>query len=250
MSRTLDQMVKPLLRNVLLGIGRAWSRLVLKETVVGRENIPRDGGPIIVVSNHFSWFDAPLLTMVLPFQPTFMVATESQRRWYVRMFMRAFNGIPVWRGRVDRKALREALGVLQAGGAIGIFPEGGIDPSAAQSVAAGETVDDFYGHTSRLSGELVRARPGTALLAVQSQARILPVGLIGTERILGNMLRMRRTPVTVHIGPAFGPLTLDGSLHGRERRRTLNNLADNLMERVAALFPPENRGPYRVPKHS
>lgn len=44
-----------------------------------------------------------------------MVASESQRFWFVRMFMRAFHGIPIWRGQVDRKALSAAIARLRQG---------------------------------------------------------------------------------------------------------------------------------------
>lgn len=231
-------------RRILVFIGYLVSRLLLRLTVIGWENLPKEGS-LIVISNHFSWFDAPLLTAVLPFQPAFLIATESQKRWFVRFFTYVFEGIPIWRGQVDRGALRKALDVLHKGGVLGIFPEGGIDPEMAQVVARGETVDSIYDHASRHSAQLTRPRMGTALLAVKSQARILPIGLLGTEKIFGNLLRFRRTDVTVLIGQPFGPLTLDQELHGKAKRQRLRKLADMIMQRIAALFPPEHRGPYR-----
>ena len=99
--------------------------------------------------------------------------------------------------------------------------------------------------TKVVDAQLTYAQPGTAYLAVQSKARILPVGLIGTEQILVNMLRLRRTDVTIHIGPVFGPLDLDPAMDRNEQRQYLGALAEQCMYRVAALFPPENRGPYR-----
>lgn len=233
--------------SVLL-FGRMAARVLLKVTVDGRDNVPKDG-PLIVIANHFSWFDAPLLTLYLPFQPAFMVASESQRFWFVRMFMRISRSIPIWRGRVDRKALSAAIAHLKEGQAIAIFPEGGIDPRLTKRRARGETiVEEDYGFISRHDAQLTHSEPGTAFLAIQSQARLLPVALVGTEKILSNILRCRRTPVTVRIGPAFGPLTVETNLHKNERRRRLNELAQQIMQRVAVLFPPENRGPYRQGK--
>ena len=229
---------------LMLMIGRLASRLLLRVRVTGLANAPQ-AGPVIVIANHFSWFDAPLLTLYLPFQPAFLVASESQRFWYVRLFMRAFQGIPIWRGRVDRKALQTALDLLRQGRAVGIFPEGGIDPRMAKRRARGEALTDTYGHTSRLDAQLTYPEPGTAYLAVQSQAHILPVGLLGTEQILGNLLRLRRADVTLHIEPIFGPLSLAAQLPTPERRRRLDRLAEQIMHRIAALFPPEKRGPYR-----
>ena len=92
------------------------SRVLMSITIVGAENFPKTSEPLIVIANHFSWFDAPLLTFQLPFQPAFLIATESQRMMPVRWFTRLFNGIPIFRGQVDRNAWRQALSVLNEGG--------------------------------------------------------------------------------------------------------------------------------------
>lgn len=229
----------------LLLFGRMASRVLLNLKIDGLENVPKNG-PLIVTANHFSWFDAPLLTLCLPFQPAFMVASESQRFWFVRMFMHAFHGIPIWRGKVDRKALGAAIEQLKQGRAVAIFPEGGIDPRYAERRARGETiVENSYGFVSRFDAQLTYPEPGTAYLALQSQALILPVALLGTEKILPNIMHLRRTNVTIRIGPAFGPLTIEPNLQKSERRHRLDRLAEQIMHRIAVLFPPENRGPYR-----
>jgi 1-acyl-sn-glycerol-3-phosphate acyltransferase len=246
--KIIDRVANFLLGWFLLIFGRAASRLLLNLRVEGVENVPTTG-PLIVISNHFSWFDAPLLTLYLPFQPAFLVASESQRFWFVRLFMRAFHGIPIWRGRVDRDALSSALSTLRSGKVVGIFPEGGIDPRFAERRARGEAItnqgNNNYGFVSRDDAQLTYPEPGTAFLALQSQARILPVALLGTEKILGNVLRLRRTDVIVRIGPTFGPLSVEAKAQGVDRRQRLNHTAELIMHRIAALFPPENRGPYR-----
>lgn len=240
----VKQFVLHLIRQGAVFTGRLIGRACLKITLEGRQNLP---GPeaIILISNHFSWFDAPVLTLFLPFQPVFLVATESQNRWFVRLFMNLFHGIPIWRGQVDRQAIRKALHVLGQGGVLGIFPEGGIDPELAARVSRGEMITNISNHASRLNARLVRPRSGVALLAVRSKARILPVGLIGTEKIMANLKRLRRTPVTLRVGPAVGPLTIDPRLRGPARRQQLDSLADLMMQQIARLFPPEKRGPYR-----
>ena len=234
---------------LLLGIGRLARFLLQQVKVVGLEHAPTKG-PLIVIANHFSWFDAPLLTLYLPFRPVFIVASESQRFWYVRLFLRVFRGIPIWRGRVDRTALQTALELLRRGDVIGIFPEGGIDPRLAERRARGEPITETQGHISRLDAQLTHPEPGTAFLALQSGARILPVALIGTEKILGNVMSGRRTKVIIHIGQVFDPTTVDLATVDREPqsnkpRRRLDRVADGIMQRIAVLFPPENRGPYR-----
>jgi len=58
-------------------------------------------------------------------------------------------------------------------------------------------------------------------------------------------LKLRRTPVTIRVGRPFGPLQIDPGLRGRARRQRLDELSDLMMQQIAVLFPPENRGPYR-----
>lgn len=249
----IGQILASVTRRFLMGLGKILFWLLLDVKISGTENIPKTKEPLILVANHFSWFDVPLLTALLPLHPVFMVATESRRLWHVRIFMSLFNGIPIWRGQVDRNAFDHAKMVLQNGGVLGVFPEGGIDPENSFKTSRGDVIlDDRYTFVSRLSGQLVKPKPGTAFLAVQTDARILPVGLIGTEKIVDNilnwrrLLRLERTVVEMKIGPAFGPLEMDPSLTGRDRRIQINNLADMIMQRIAELFPPERRGPYGV----
>ena len=164
-----------------------------------------------------------------------------------RLVLSVVDKILVHRSRADREALRQATAVLQAGGRLLIMPEGGIDPELRDAMASGEERPFTEGMNSRLSAQLIKARPGTAYLATRSQARILPVAFLGTEQILDNMRRFKRTPVSMHIGPIFGPLTLDPALRGPARRQQLDAYGDEMMHHIAALMPPENRGPYTDP---
>jgi 1-acyl-sn-glycerol-3-phosphate acyltransferase len=145
---------------------------------------------------------------------------------------------------VDRNALRLSLDGLKRGLILGIFPEGGMNPDNRERIARGEQIPEIRGHASRRSGALVRGRSGSALLAVQSQAYILPVAIIGSEKILDNLPHFRRTPICFRIGPVFGPLEMDEEARGPERRAQLDRLTDEMMIHIAALFPKERRGPY------
>jgi 1-acyl-sn-glycerol-3-phosphate acyltransferase len=238
--------VKSIIRVLLIKVlGRFLSFILFDIKVEGMENFPgADKRPLIVIANHFSWFDAPILAIHLPIPPAFLVATESLQRWWVRAFVKLFDGIPIWRGQVDRNALRLSLQGLERGLILGIFPEGGMNPDNRERIARGEQIPEIRGHASRRSGTLVRGRSGSALLAVQSQAYIVPVAVIGSEKILDNLPRWRRTPICFRIGPVFGPMTLDDTIRGPERRAQLDRLTDEMMFHIAALFPPERRGPY------
>jgi 1-acyl-sn-glycerol-3-phosphate acyltransferase len=126
-----------------------------------------------------------------------------------------------------------------------IMPEGGIVPEMMTAVGQGMQIPSLpLEQTARQSAQLIPARPGAAYLATRTNASVLPIAFLGTEKIVGNMKRWRRTQATMIIGPAFGPLTLDPDLRGAARRQHLNELGDVMMGHLAALLPPENRGPY------
>ncbi|HFQ93546.1 MAG TPA: 1-acyl-sn-glycerol-3-phosphate acyltransferase [Anaerolineae bacterium] len=233
-----------LLRLLLYLIGYPLFNIVLKIKVTGRENLPPKGEPLIVICNHFSWFEAPLLAGYLPYKIIFLAAEEVTEHPAARLLAYAFAAIPLRRGQVDRRALRQATAVLENGGVIGIFPEGGIDPDLRPLTEAGENVARIHGQTYRVDAQLIPARPGAAYLAARSGARILPVAVTGGEQVIPNLRQRRRTAVTLIIGPPFGPLSLDKTARGPERRQKIDALGHEMMRRIAALLPPEQRGCY------
>ncbi|WP_374687480.1 lysophospholipid acyltransferase family protein [Promineifilum sp.] len=237
--------MEAVLRSLIRGFVRLLFRIGLKLEIEGREHLPPDG-PLIIIGNHFSLFEAPLLMVFLPYgdRLTWLAATELQESRVLKAFIRLFDIIPIWRGQPDRTALRRAFDWLAAGNMIGIMPEGGVDDSLRFLTLAGELTTDQNGPRSRLSAQLITPRPGAAYLAVRSGAPILPTVFLGTERILDNLRRLRRTPVRMIIGPPFGPLVIDPALSKAERRDRLDEMGHELMRHMAALLPPENRGPY------
>lgn len=106
--------LQAVLQEILLFLGRIIGRLFLSVSVTGLEHIPR-GEALLLVSNHFSWFDGPLLMLFLPIRIAFLIAVETERIWFFRFLSRSFNLIPIWRGQVDRKAIRTTLAALEEG---------------------------------------------------------------------------------------------------------------------------------------
>jgi 1-acyl-sn-glycerol-3-phosphate acyltransferase len=245
----MRQLLLPIVRHPLLSLGRLISPLLFDMKVEGLHYVPARPEPYLLIANHFSWFDPPILSIHLPIAPAFLVATEAQERTWMALLLRLFEAIPIWRGQVDRTALRNVVGALQQGKVVGVFPEGGINPDLVDRVMRGEVIAEFQGNMGRQAAQLVRARTGVALLAVMSNVRILPVGLLGTEQIVDNLRRRRRTPVTVRIGAPFGPLMIEEALRGQARRRRLDELADHMMNQLAQLLPPANRGYYHSDQH-
>jgi 1-acyl-sn-glycerol-3-phosphate acyltransferase len=115
--------------------------------------------------------------------------------------------------------MRASVAVLAQSGVLGIFPEGG-------SWAA----------------MLRPARPGTAYLAPQTAAPLLPIGLDGLVDLFPRLRLGRHAAVTVRIGKPFGPFQAEGQ--GRARRKQLEEIGHEIMQQIAELIPPERRGVY------
>ncbi len=213
--------------------------------IQGWENLP-PGGPLIVISNHFSIFEAPLLLAFLPYgdRMTFIAAEEVREARVISWLIDLFDLITIWRGQPDRQALRQAFSVLEEGGVVGIMPEGGVDPDLRTLTTAGVQTGLRGGTSVRANPELIPAQPGVAYLATRSGASVLPVAFIGAEAIESNLRRLRRTPLIMRIGPSFGPYRPDAALPRAERRAELEAFGDDMMRHLAAELPPENRGAY------
>lgn len=242
-------MKQPLLRTFWKLILRAVSRLFIRVHITGAENIPPEGQtPLLIVANHFSYFDPMILLTRLPLRARFLAAVEMTKIPFLSHLLEAFEGIPIWRGSVDRTALKTALDTLENNGVVGIFPEGGIMPELQERIARGEVIVDVPNSKSRLSAQLAHPRPGAAYLAANNQRTlVLPIAILGSEQIEGNIRRFpwRRTQVDIYIGKPFGPFELPEDVRGRERRKQIDEYGELMMHQIAQLMPVKHRGPYQ-----
>ena len=184
--------------------------------VKGKQNMPRKG-PIIVVANHLSLADPPLLSASMPRHIVFM-AKEELFGWHpLSPLVRGFGAIRIRKNMADRRALTQARQVLSRGLALGMFPEG----------------------SRSRDHRLQTAYPGAALLALNTSAPILPVAITGTEKLrgIGWLLRPR---IEVKIGQ---PFSLTGN-PAQNRKQEIAQGTDIIMRHIAELLPPEYRGKY------
>ncbi|MGY4642537.1 lysophospholipid acyltransferase family protein [Cellulomonas sp. URHB0016] len=137
-------------------IGRFLARVVWNADVVGAHHVPPDG-PVVFAANHTGVIDGPLLAGVVP-RPAHILVKEEMFVGPVGWVLRAAGQIPVDRDS-GRSALVAALGVLQRGGVVGVFPEG-----------------------NRGRGDATSARAGVAWLALNGHAPVVPVAVLGTRR--------------------------------------------------------------------
>lgn len=190
--------------------------LFVRREYVGVENFPEP--PYILVTNHVSVFDTPVLLTACPHTIRAMAASKHKRNPIYAPLLVMMGSIWVRRGEVDREALRQSLNLLKEGGVLGMAPEG----TRARGVYA-----------------LQEGKTGPAYLATRADVPLVPVGITGTEHIKHNLLRLRRTPVRVVVGQ---PFRLPQS--GRVRGQKLHEYTDIIMRRIAELLPEEYRGVY------
>jgi 1-acyl-sn-glycerol-3-phosphate acyltransferase len=201
-------------------VGRAVVKILLllltRWEVRGRENVPN--GPLLVVANHVNLADPPIVGLSVNRKVTFMAKEELFRSRFIGYILRQLGAFPVRRGRVDRRALRQAEQSLAQGLALVTFPEGRRSKNA----------------------QLQPALPGSALIAYKSQVPILPVGIAGTEKIKGIGWWFRRPRVIVNIGYPFHLPQVNGKVTKAE----LTEFTHCIMEHIAELLPIRYRGNY------
>ena len=185
----------------------------------GRENVPLFG-PLIVVANHMSNVDPSLLNVSIPRRLVFLAKHELFRGRLLPWFLRHYGAFPLNRSGASTRAFRWTLRQLELDQALIVFPEG-----------------------TRSRDGMKKALPGVASLALKSQAPILPVGITGSEGMVSPLRVWYPTGrVRVNIGKVFSL----PSISGRPNREVLGSLTDMIMERVAALLPPDYRGVYGI----
>ena len=192
--------------------------LLIRFKVTGRENIPPQG-PYIVVLNHTSVVDTPVLLINFPLQKWRFFAVNKWRNHPIYGPIMAWLGaIYIERDTVDRSQLRQALDALEAGTVFGLAPEG----------------------SRSFTGQMMAAKDGAAYLASRANVPILPVGLVNNDVLFANVKRLRPTTIEVRIGQPFTLPNLDG----RARSTDLPALTHFIMVHIAAQLPVRYHGYY------
>lgn len=206
---------------VMYRMGQAMGRFCFstlgRMDVRGQENVP-PYAPLIVVANHLSYTDPPLLAASIR-RPLFFIGKQElftsslgrflMRQWHVYPFNHSGTGVG---------SVRVLLRMLAEDKAVVVFPEGHRSPD----------------HT------LKEAMLGVVYLALKSQAAILPVGLTGTEKLRGWRMPLPLCRLSANIGQPFSLPVIEG----HPSREAMKSLLDMIMGRIAALLPQDYQGVY------
>lgn len=224
-AELLASHLSPLITTVAFG-ARVLARSLTRVRIEGDLGaIPREGA-VILAANHISNADPVLigawLTPALG-RRIHWLGKREMFDWPIVGWMARTGGVvPVDRGGADVEAFRLARKVLEAGHVLMVFPEGTRSPTA----------------------ELQPPKDGLAMLALRTNATIVPIGVSNTDRVWPKGRKIPRPGghATVRVG---APFRLGDVLPPEVDRKAAKGLATTLiMRRIAALLDPRHRGPY------
>ncbi|MBA2380907.1 MAG: 1-acyl-sn-glycerol-3-phosphate acyltransferase [Chloroflexi bacterium] len=217
--------ITPLIGSTALGarfIARCFTRVRIEGDT---DAIPTDG-PVILAANHISNADPVLIGAFLTprlGRRIHWLGKKEMFDWPIVGFMARNGGIiPVDRAAADVEAFRVARRVLDAGHVLMVFPEGTRSPT----------------------GELQPPKDGLSMLALRTNATIVPIGISNTDRVWpkGRAIPTPGRHATMRIG---APFRVGDLLPPELDRKSAKSLATTLiMRRIAALLDPRHRGTY------
>lgn len=186
-------------------------KLFYRLSISGKENIP-ESGAVIIVSNHTSYLDPIVLAVAVSSRPiNFMAKEELFSIPVLNILVRKLRAFPVRRGKPDKSAFETALQVLLKSEILGLFPEG----------------------TRRRLGrlQLGPGERGAAVIALKSKAPIIPVAIIGTDKVMMEEKKLPRFPkIRVIIGKSF-IISDEG-----DKKERINKAVNKIMQAILTLL--------------
>jgi len=186
-------------------------KLLWRHRVVHPERLIESGG-VLVVSNHASFLDPPMVGICFR-GPMHFFARETLFRGPFAWLLPRLHCIPVGRGRAETASLRKALAVLQEGNRLLLFPEG----------------------TRSEDGNLIEPEPGVGFLIARCGVPVLPVRVFGAYEAYPRGAKFPKPGrVTVVVGEPVDFSAIPEEIKGRERYEAAARL---VMEAIGRLRP-------------
>ncbi|MCL6472094.1 MAG: 1-acyl-sn-glycerol-3-phosphate acyltransferase [Firmicutes bacterium] len=185
-------------------------KLFYRYRIIGLENIPRKG-PVIIAANHQSYLDPIMVALAVKGrQVNFMGKASLFKIPVLGTIIKWLNTFPVKRGTADKAAIAHSLKLLNSGEVLLIFPEG----------------------TRIRNGSLGKPYPGVTAMALKTGAPIVPLGIIGTDKVVPNGSKVPRFPkITVRVGK---PINVEKTL-AKGRKEKEEELTLKMMEEISKL---------------
>ncbi|RII18887.1 1-acyl-sn-glycerol-3-phosphate acyltransferase [Streptomyces sp. YIM 130001] len=187
-----------------IGVGLMYG--LWKPRVLGAWRVPASG-PVVLAVNHAHNLDGPMLMGTAP-RPVHFLIKQEAFVGPLGPFLHRIGQVKVDRSIADRNAITRALGVLEDGGVLGIFPEG-----------------------TRGEGDFASLRAGLAYFAVRSGAPIVPVAVLGSGERKGRLIT-GLPPLRSRVDVVFGEAFEAGDGSGRRTRKALDEATVRIQERL------------------
>jgi 1-acyl-sn-glycerol-3-phosphate acyltransferase len=186
-----------------------WGSKILKWAgadveVIGLDNIPEE--PVVIAANHQAGFDIPLLFAKMTNHPSFIAKIELSKIPLFASWMRMIGCL-----FIDRSSPRKALESFKI---------------AAELINKGQTVIIFPEGTRR--PVIIPFKKGSFKLPIMAGVPVLPVTIVGTEKMIDNIKAGRRSKVTLVIDKPVNISALD-----KDKQKTVH---DDIRDMIAANF--------------
>lgn len=218
-----DSLIKIFAKNLVRGYMKRYANI----KVSGSDTLKRIKGPVIFVCNHLSNADGLILNDILKeHDPTFIAGKKLSNDFTTNIGVKLVKTLNITPNSADKDAMKQIIKMLKSGKNIMMFPEG----------------------TRSRTGSLIHGKKGITLLARLGGARIVPIGMSGTEKLMPinkegkmNAEKFYHSDIHVNIGEAF---EIPGMNKGEDRKEYDQRSVDLIMMEIAKLLPKEYHGVY------
>ena len=209
---------------------RLFLRCFMRIRVTGRQHLPRQG-PYLLVCNHISHFDSPLLASTIWRKIAWVVALDMYAHPLNWAYFTAIESIPVHRTKTDWKAPRAILKRFRRGEIVGLFPGGGIR-AGSMSVLGGAPMDEAVG-----------------ALACLGHVPVVPCVILGADKLYAWRAWLWNTTIDIRFGPPVNIQEGESSSDARQRvTRLVTGTMCGLVEELKTEFALQERDLPQTPQ--
>ena len=197
--------MKNILKKVLRVIVRTaifiYCKIVYRAKIVGKENVPKKGA-VIFCGNHRNYLDPPLIVVTAGRHVHFIAKEELRKVKLLAFLGMVFEAIYVKRDAKDIASIKTSLKYLKNNECIALFPEG-----TRNGIEKGE-----------------KAKDGVAYFALNSDAKVIPVGIKGGTKLFEK--------VTITYGK---PMDFSEERKNRKDKEVMDKVTDKIMKEIIDL---------------